>query len=144
MSKLKACGCRENINCTFCSDKPTIVATVVRWGNGGYRIYSKHKGSFINAGDSEHAGKYLQENLKKEELYGGSDEPYIKEWPHKYFEWKGKETIIYISFQSVHFIKRREDHIILIPKSEKPESVKLDLVDIPGQLDAYLKWVDRV
>lgn len=66
----------------------------------------------------------------------------VDEWDHKYFEWEENGVSVHQPFININCVKKSDQGISIISKHGVNASVHLYGQDIPGQLDAYLRWVD--
>ena len=69
----------------------------------------------------------------------------VDRWPHKYFELtKSMGREIVIPFEKVLAIIKRNDGLDINICTTVDDDWNCDVSKIPGQLDAYLEWVDGV
>jgi len=65
-------------------------------------------------------------------------------WPHKYFEWELNGERICQPFININCVRITDDSFWVVAKYGTNNSDLLAQENVPGQLEAYLEWVDEV
>jgi len=83
--------------------------------------------------DLDNECKNILETFKK---------PNAAKWPHKYFEWELNGERICQPFINISCVRIIDDSFWVVAKYGANNSDLLVQKDVPGQLEAYLAWVD--